>query len=218
MTGLLDNLSDALLALVPTYGPWLMGLATYLSCLALPVPVSILMLTAGGFVASGDLAGWQIGTSALVGAVAGDQTGFQIGRRGGQRLLNRLAQDPKIGKLLDTAQDQMRRRGALGIFLTRWLFSAAGPYANFAAGSAAYPWLRFTLWGLAGEMVWVGLYIGLGYSFAGDITAASDMAGSLLGILAGVAAMLGFGWWLVHALRPDPGAEPPDSLAKTDAK
>lgn len=54
-------------------------------------------------------------------------------------------------------------------------------------------------WAVAGEVVWVSLYVLLGYSFAGDIEADSEMAGSSLGILAGVAAMLGFGWWLFSA-------------------
>ena len=79
----------------------------------------------------------------------------------------------------------------------------SGLLANFAAGAADYPWARFTIWGIAGEAVWVGLYIGLGYGFAGNIQAASDMAGSVLGILAGVAAMLAFGYWLLTALRSE---------------
>lgn len=201
----LSGLSDTLLALVPTYGPWLLGLATFLSCLALPVPVSLLMLTAGGFVASGDLIGWQVMGAALAGAVAGDQVGYRVGRYGGEPLLARIGRDPKLGKLVDRASDQMHRRGPLGVFLTRWLFSAVGPYVNFAAGSTGYSWSRFTIWGVAGEAVWVAVYITLGYVFAGNIQAASDLAGSMLGILAGVAAMLGFGYWLVSAMRAEKG-------------
>ena len=41
-------MTDWLLALVPTYGLWLLAAATFLSCLAIPIPVSILMLAAGG--------------------------------------------------------------------------------------------------------------------------------------------------------------------------
>lgn len=201
----MSGLSDWLLALVPLYGPWAMAVATFLSCLALPVPVSILMLTAGGFVAAGDLSGGQIVLAALAGAVAGDQAGFHLGRLGGEPLLARLARDPKAAGLLGKARDQMGRRGAIGIFLTRWLFSPAGPYANFAAGATGYSWPGFTLWGILGEAVWVGLYIGLGFGFAGNLQAASDMAGSVLGVLAGVAAMLGFGWWLLVSRRSEGG-------------
>ena len=42
-------MSDWLLALLPDYGLWILALATYLSCLAVPMPASLLMLAAGGF-------------------------------------------------------------------------------------------------------------------------------------------------------------------------
>lgn len=203
----MGGLSDWVLALVPTDGPWLLGLGTFLSCLALPVPVSMLLLKAGGFVASGDLSAVQITGAALVGAVAGDQVGFGVGRIGGEPLLARIGRDPKMGKLVGKATDQMQRRGAVGVFLTRWLFSAVGPYVNFAAGSTGFPWAKFTAWGVAGELVWVGVYVTLGYEFAVNIQAASDLAGSMLGILAGVAAMAAFGFWLLAAMRADRGQE-----------
>lgn len=196
-------MTEYLLELVPTYGLWLLAVVTFLACLALPVPCSILMLTAGGFVASGDLVLWQVLASALTGAVAGDQLGYRIGWVGGNGLLIRLSTNPKSGALIGRAVDQMNHRGALGIFLTRWLFAPVGPWANFAAGATAFNYARFTLWAIAGEVVWVSLYVLLGYGFAGNIEAASEMAGSALGILAGVAAMLGFGYWLLIARRQD---------------
>jgi membrane protein DedA with SNARE-associated domain len=195
--------TEYLLELVPTYGLWLLAVVTFLACLALPVPCSILMLTAGGFVASGDLVLWQVMGAALSGAVAGDQLGYRIGWVGGNGLLTRLSTNPKSGALIGRAVDQMNRRGALGIFLTRWLFAPVGPWANFAAGATAFNYIRFSLWAIAGEVVWVSLYVLLGYGFAGNIEAASEMAGSALGILAGVAAMLGFGYWLLIARRQD---------------
>lgn len=196
-------MTDWIIALVPTYGLWLLAIVTFLACLALPVPCSILMLTAGGFAAAGDLILWQVVAAALGGAVFGDQTGYQIGVWGGHPLLKRLSATPAREKLVLRALNQMEERGALGIFFTRWLFTPVGPWANFAAGAMAYSRATFTLWGILGEAVWVGLYCGLGYGFAGNIQAASDMAGSVLGVIAGIAAMLGFGWWLVASLRQD---------------
>ena len=197
-------MTDWLLALVPTYGLWLLASVTFLACLALPVPCSILMLTAGGFVATDDLVLWQVIVAALSGAVLGDQIGYRIGLIGGHGFLSRLAIHPTRGKLISRATDLMNTRGALGIFFTRWLFAPVGPWANFAAGATQFHWLRFTLWAIAGEAVWVSLYVLLGYSFAGNIEAASELAGSALGILAGVAAMLGFGYWLVMSRRQAP--------------
>ncbi len=196
-------MTEYLLGLVPTYGLWLLGVVTFLACLALPVPCSILMLTAGGFVATGDLVLWQVMAAALTGAVLGDQVGYRIGLVGGHGLLTRLAANPKRAALIAKAVALMDRRGAVGIFFTRWLFAPVGPWANFAAGATAFNFARFTLWAVAGEAVWVSLYVLLGYGFAGNIEAASELAGSALGILAGVAAMLGFGYWLVTAMRQE---------------
>lgn len=195
-------MTDWLLALVPTYGLWLLASVTFLACLALPVPCSILMLTAGGFVATEDLVLWQVMASAIGGAVVGDQVGYRIGLWGGHGLLTRLAANPSRGALIRRAMDLMDKRGAVGIFFTRWLFAPVGPWANLAAGATAFHYVRFTVWAIAGEIVWVSLYVLLGYCFAGNIEAASELAGSALGIVAGVAAMLGFGYWLYSSRQP----------------
>lgn len=203
MATLMTDMTNWFLALVPTYGLWLLASVTFMACLALPVPCSVLMLTAGGFAAAGDLVLWEVIAAALAGAILGDQVGYRIGAYGGHPLLRRLSTSPTREKLITRALGHMEQRGALGIFLTRWLITPVGPWANFAAGAMRYPVLRFTLWSVAGEAVWVILYCGLGYSFAGNIQAATDMAGSVLGIVAGVAAMLGFGWWLLANLKAD---------------
>ena len=87
------------------------------------------------------------------------------------------------------------------VFLTRWLFSPLGPWVNLITGSSGYGWHRFTLAGVAGEAVWAGLYVGMGYAFADNITAANDMLGSVLGIIAGGAAVLTLGLWLRGVMR-----------------
>ncbi|MEO6300249.1 MAG: DedA family protein [Paracoccaceae bacterium] len=194
-------MTDWLLALVPTYGLWLLAIVTFLACLALPVPCSILMLTAGGFVATEDLVLWHVIAAALTGAIAGDQIGYRIGLVGGHAFLTRLSANPTRGKLILRATDLMNRHGALGIFVTRWLLPPVSPWATYAAGATGLPWLRFSLGALAGEVIWVGLYVFVGFSFAGNIEAASEFASSFLGILAGIAAMLGFGWWLIVSRR-----------------
>ncbi|WP_102226509.1 DedA family protein [Acidimangrovimonas sediminis] len=200
-----SDLTSDLIALVPTYGLWLIAATTFLSCLALPVPSSLMMLTAGGFVAAGDLGLGDTLAAALGGAVLGDQAGFALGRSGGARLLDRIARHPRRAALIGRTEALMQRRGGFGIFLSRWLFSPLGPWMNFAAGAARLSWRRFTLAGVAGETVWVALYVGTGAGFAGNLTAAMDLLGSSLGFLAAGAVTLGLGLWLRQALRPPRG-------------
>lgn len=189
-------MTDWLLALVPQYGLWLLAATTFLSCLALPFPASILMLTAGGFAAAGDLVLWQAVLAAATGAVAGDQLGFWAGRGFGTLVLAQLRADPGRDRLLAKADALMDRRGLVAVFLSRWLVSPLGPYVNLVAGSTGYGWPRFTAAGVVGEVVWAGLYVGFGYGFAGNLEAATDMLGSVLGMIGGAGAVLALGYWL----------------------
>lgn len=75
-------MTDTLLALVPEHGALVLFIATFLSCLAVPIPSSLLMLAAGAFVASGDLAALPVAVAALSGAILGDQVGYGIGHSG----------------------------------------------------------------------------------------------------------------------------------------
>jgi membrane-associated protein len=189
-------MTDWLLALVPQYGLWLLAATTFLSCLALPFPASILMLTAGGFAAAGDLALWHCLLAAAAGGIAGDQVGYAAGRGFGAGFLSRLRADPARDRLLARADAMMDRQGIFAIFLSRWLVSPLGPWVNLLAGSTGYGWARFTAAGVAGEMVWAGVYVGTGYVFAGNVEAASSMIGSALGMIGGTGAVLALGYWL----------------------
>lgn len=191
-------MTEWLLGLIPQYGGWLLGVCTFLSCLALPIPASILMLTAGGFISSGDLSIVSGVGGALAGAVAGDQAGYLAGRSAGPFLTGKLG---KRGALLKKAEAMLASRGGFAVFFSRWLFSALGPYVNLAAGFARQSWASFTAWGVAGEAVWVTLYVGLGYAFTGNIEAASAMAYQLLGFFAAGAVAVGLGAWLYLTVR-----------------
>jgi membrane-associated protein len=198
-----------LLALVPQYGLWLLAATTFLSCLALPFPASILMLTAGGFAAAGDLVLWQCLAAAAAGGIAGDQLGYAAGRGLGATFLLRLRTDPARDRLLARADAMMDRQGIFAVFFSRWLVSPLGPWVNLLAGSTRYGWARFTAAGVAGETVWAGLYVGTGYAFAGNIEAASSLLGSALGMIGGAGAVLGLGYWLFGRAQEKPALQEP---------
>lgn len=190
-------MSAALYALVPKYGAWVVFAVTFLSCLAVPFPASVVMLAAGAFVASGDLSGGAVLAAALAGAILGDQLGYLAGRVGGRWLIGRLARRADVAGWLARAEARMDARAGRTVFLSRWLVSALGPYVNLAAGAARIGWGRFTLASVAGETVWVFLYVGIGFFFASRIDDIGATLPSVLAALgaAGVAAMLGRALW-----------------------
>jgi len=201
-------MNDLLLSLVVDYGGALLFAVTFLSCLAIPVPSSLLMLAGGGFVASGDLTLIDAAGAAYLGAVLGDQTGFQIGQRAGPMIKVKLANAPKRAALHQKATALTDRHGGTGVFLSRWLFSPLGPYVNFAGGAADLNWLRFTMWAAIGEAVWVTLYVGLGYTFADRITDLADILGNASGFMAAGVVTFGLGYWLLTAAKPIKSGKP----------
>jgi len=156
-------LTDLVFSLVASHGIVIILGITFLSCLAVPVPSSFVMLAGGAFVNSGDLTGWQVVLAAFGGAVLGDQLGYEIGRFGGAPLLARLRRSSARARVLSRSRGLIDRWGGRAVFLTRWAISPLGPYVNPLAGALGMGRLRFAAFGWAGEAVWVTIYVGLGY-------------------------------------------------------
>ena len=194
-------MTETALSLLLDGGPLILLVTTLLSCLAVPVPTSLLMLSAGAFAASDDLSLATVAPAALAGALIGDQAGFAIGRRGGAALTSRLSARPGPAKLLVDARAFLDRWGGAGVFLSRWLFSPLGPYVNFLAAGLGMSWFSFTLWASLGEAVWVGVYVGLGYAFSDQLSALAGALSSASGALAAGALTIGLGYLLIHADR-----------------
>jgi membrane protein DedA with SNARE-associated domain len=206
---------DSILAAVPAWGLWIVALATFLSCLALPIPASLVMLTAGAFAAAGDLSLGGVAAGAWAGAVLGDQVGYAMARGGARAHARRGRAEGRAAKLMAKAAALAERWGGYGVFLSRWLLSPLGPYMNFTAGAAGMPWARFSAWGAAGEAVWVGIYTGLGYLFAEQIEQVAEVAGNFSGALAAGAVAIGLLLALRAALHEEDAreAEAQDALA-----
>ncbi len=97
------------------------------------------------------------------------------------------------------------KRRLPAIFLSRWLTSPLSPYMNFAAGAARINWLGFTLPAAAGACVWVSIYIGLGYSFSGDLEALGSVLANLVAAIA--AGMVAVVLWHLLGRNGDHGPE-----------
>ncbi|MCM5557874.1 DedA family protein [Pleomorphomonas sp. JP5] len=196
-------MTDTLLALVPTYGSWLVLIALLLSCLALPVPSSILVMTAGGFAASGDLVLWQVQAMALAGFVIGDQVAYALARTGGKSLIIGFRRRPGVDRLFGRAQMLLDRHGVLAVFLSRTIFSPLGPYLGYLSGSLGLPWLSFTLAAVAGALCWCAGYSLLGYAFATQIADIALMIGNAMGFLLGGLLVAATAWYLWRSWRAE---------------
>lgn len=193
--------TEFIFALLSDFGPWVVFASAFLSCLALPIPTSLMMLAGGAFAAAGDLVLTEVVLAAFVGAVIGDQTGYAIGRFGGAPALAHLARNPARKTVLDKAHRFVDRRGSLGVFLSTWAVAPLGPWVNFAAGATGLGWLRFAIWDVLGETIWVTLYVGLGFGFASRVESLASLLGNSAGLLAALVVAWGALVWIKAMIR-----------------
>lgn len=194
-------MSEELIELLSVYGLWLIALVTLFSCLAVPVPASLMMVAGGAFAASGDLSLGAIVAAALAGAIVGDQVGYAIGRRGSGALERLENGNGRRQELLARSRRFAERWGRSGVFLSRWLFSPLGPYVNFIGGATGMNWAAFSVSAAAGEVIWVTSYTGLGFLFSNRIEMVSDIASNFSGFLAAAVVALVLGRLLLRPPR-----------------
>jgi membrane protein DedA with SNARE-associated domain len=186
-------MSDYLLATLGVYGVPVLFVALLVGSAGVPLPASLMLVAAGSFVEQGELELWPVLALSAAGAILGDQIGYALGRWGGRRLTRRLGRLVGGEKRIEDAEEWLRHREGVGVFLSRWLLTPLGPVVNLTSGATHYPWPRFILYDVLGEALWVALYVLLGRFFSDRVQALSDLLGDLtwavLGLVA--AALLG---------------------------
>jgi membrane protein DedA with SNARE-associated domain len=192
-------MTETILDLMTNYGVLILFVVTFLSCLCVPIPSSLMMLAGGSFAATGDLNTTATVAAAYTGAVAGDNTGYFLARTFGTRLTGWLDANPKRAKLRDNAKAYMDKKGPISVFFSCWLVAPLGPYVNLVSGITRFDWAKFALWGALGEIFWVGIYIGLGFSFSDQITTLASILGNASGFLVALLGVFLLGRWLWKA-------------------
>lgn len=184
-----------LIALLSSYGLPALFVILMLTSAGAPFPDSLLLVAVGSFAAQGDLPFWPAVATGIGGAVAGDQIGYAVGYWGGRPLAARLVSADR----LDRAAAFSARWGGIGIFLSRWLVGPLGPWINVTSGMTVYPWPLFLLLDVAGEAIWVVLYMSLGRAFSDQVQAVTDTLGDLSWAVLGVAVVVFLGWRIVRS-------------------
>jgi len=194
------DLQAVLLDAMATYGAFAIFTAILLASIGLPLPTSFLLVAAGSFITQGEIDFWPVMIAGMTGAVLGDHIGYGIGRIGGQPLVRRISQRFNGEALIIQAEKTMHTWGGIGIFFSRWLLTAAGPYVNLTSGFTRYPLLHFSIWDILGEIVWVTLYVQVGRLFSDQLATISDTLGDLTWVLLGVVVVGLIGYKLIQSL------------------
>lgn len=208
------TLNDYLLLGLVQYGLPVLCAVIVLASIGLPLPATLLLLTAGAFVAQEQLSLWRVLTLATAAAVGGDLLGYSIGRWGGQPLIVRLSRWGGGARRVAQAQHAMRRWGGVGIFLSRWLMSPLGPLINLTSGLARYPLPTFVCLDLAGEIIWVSLYVTLGRLFSDQVQTLSATLGDFTWVIIGLLVVIVLARLLLRQWRMS--SAPEHSLSQTE--
>jgi membrane-associated protein len=119
------------------------------------VPSETVVITAGVLASSGDLSLPLVILCASLGAVAGDNVSYAIGRGLGERRVKRLFGGAKSRRAFEWAEGQLKARGFYLIIIARFI-PGGRTAVTFSCGyTRAMPWRRFivadviagTLWG-----------------------------------------------------------------------
>ncbi|HET6270909.1 MAG TPA: DedA family protein [Arthrobacter sp.] len=162
----------------------------------------------GGVVASrGNLPLWSMMVLVVFAAVIGDTIGYEVGKHLGPRMLNLKVLNRRRAKL-EKAQDFLRRRGGLAVFLGRFIafFRAVMPAL---AGSSRMHYPKFLAFNAAGGLVWGAGFVLLGFLAGNSYEVVAKTAGrdiTAVIVAAGVTAVI---IWRIRKSRAKHGAALP---------
>jgi membrane protein DedA with SNARE-associated domain len=193
-------MNDQLLAAVSEYGAvGLFGIVA-IAAVGMPLPITLLLIVAGSMVSQGVMSWWWAIGAAGAGAILGDQVGYAIGRWGGPAAVKKVSAVFGRRASLQAMEAKAKAWGGPGIFITRWLLSPLGPWINLASGTAGYPWHRFLLWDILGELTGAALFLSLGWLFSDRVMALYGVLGDLTWAIAALLAAIILGYLLVRRL------------------
>lgn len=193
-TSWLGEAGEDFVSAVLVYGYPALALTLLLGSLGVPLPSGLSMVVAGSLAAQGQMSWVLLSIVAIAASVAGDVTGYSVGRILGASFLERkghwLGLTPERRARVERL---FERWGALGVLLSRSLVSVLSSAVNLVAGAGRYRLGAFLAFGITGRMVWTSLYLGLGYVASGGLEPAADFLRSLTGLLVSLALLAGLG-------------------------
>ena len=177
------------------------------------VPSETAVITGGVVAATGRLSLPLVVASATVGAIAGDNTAYLIGRQFGSTATNRFFRSEKAQHRIAWAERQLRQRGGQLILISRFI-PGGRTAVTLTAGTLRYRWRRFLAFDAIAALVWALYAAFLGY-FGGRAFEHAAWKGLLLALGVGF-AIAGIVEVVRWVLRQRPGWSHPASARKRE--
>lgn len=181
------HLDRHLTELVSQYGTWTYGIlfAIIFAETGLVVtpflPGDSLLFAAGAIAALGALDPWLLGALLIVAAILGDTVNYGVGKWVGPKAFSGevkwLRKD-----YLDRTHAFFEKHGGKTIILARFV-PIIRTFAPFVAGIGTMTYRRFLVYNVVGAVLWVTLFVGLGYFFGNLPQVKKNFSLVILGII-----------------------------------
>ena len=146
------------------------------------LPGDSLLFVAGALAATGGMDPWLLSLVLCVAAVTGNTTNYWIGRWLGPRVFHWEQSRWFNRRALDQAHAFYEKYGGVTITVARFL-PFVRTFAPFVAGVAAMSHGLFQMWNLIGAVLWIALFIGLGYFFGNLAVVRENLALIMLAVV-----------------------------------
>jgi membrane protein DedA with SNARE-associated domain len=184
------SIVEYLQPLVVHYGYLAVLVIVALESAGVPMPGETILISAAIFAGQGTLNIYGVISVAAVGAIAGDNAGYWVGREFGFPLIYRFGPAIRLDEgRLKVAQYLFLRYGGRIVFFGRFV-ALLRAFAAFLAGVNHLPWPRFLVFNALGGIVWATLFgfggYALGFAFdhyarsVGFVALACAVAGIVL--------------------------------------
>jgi membrane protein DedA with SNARE-associated domain len=137
--------------------------------IGLPFPALPFLIAAGALIGAGQMDfGMAVG-SAILAALMGDRLWFELGRRRGRRLLNRLGRiSLSLAACVRWTEGFFGRYGARSLIVAKFV-PGLNAMAPTLAGIVGLSLPQFLWYDSLGTMLWVGSGIAFGVAFSGEL-------------------------------------------------
>lgn len=113
-----------------------------------------------------------------IASTLGDVIGYWLGKKFGRPLFERWGGKFATSDRLEKAERIVKKYGAWGIFITRFLFASLQAILNIVAGITRMRIIPFTIAAFLGELLWTLVYFALGYYFWPQVSGTLTKIGS----------------------------------------
>ena len=159
------------------------------------IPGDVILAVSGVYAGRGDMSVPIVIALGIAGALAGEMTGFLVGRRYGRSAVDHLPFADRIGRRVDRATDSIHSNAGKTIVVGRFATGVAG-MVPFAAGMAGVPTKTFMLYSVPLVAAWATGVVLLGVLVGNNVELIDRILSSVGWAVLGTVALVLVARWL----------------------